>query len=89
MYLNNLCISDYLCIVGSVICVLVVVVYWYRCGSACVYKIKKKKKSPLLLPTISTGVGWGKTLPIGPIWGYGESPFIELSVIYDKEQSQR
>ena len=29
-------------IVGSVFWVLVVVVYWYRCSSACLKKIKKK-----------------------------------------------
>ena len=32
----------YLCIVGSVFCVLVVVFYWYRCSSACAKTIKKK-----------------------------------------------
>ena len=46
--------SHYLCIVGSVICVLVVVVYWYRCVSNvssyvsvvsnCKINKKKKKK---------------------------------------------
>ena len=45
MYLNSLCISHYLCIVGSVFCVLVVVVYWYRCRSACAKKIKKKERN--------------------------------------------
>ena len=29
---------------GSVFCVLVVVVYWYRCSSACAKKIKEKKR---------------------------------------------
>ena len=48
-------------IVGSVFCVLVVVVYWYRC-SACLKKIKKKliiikkntvKRTPGFRPCLS------------------------------------
>lgn len=35
--------------------------------------------SPFVLAVISTGVGRGSTLPIGPVWGYGESPFNKLA----------
>lgn len=34
---------------------------------------------PSVLSAISTGVGKGSTLPIGPIWGQGESPLSKFS----------
>ena len=85
MYLNSLCVSHYLCIIGSVFCVLVVVFYWCTCSSACAKnkgKINQNKKSLINRGTVFSVV----TARSSSIWIPGNNICIDKGMIPFREK---